>query len=62
MSNQYYYPDQAFALAYSMNKKNNIPVKSVKKRVQNSNFTGDWTYSEWKQLASINCNKTNRFS
>ena len=56
MSNQYYWPDQSYALAYDI--KNTInPVKKVPKKISNSNFTDDWNYSDWKQLESVNCKK-----
>jgi hypothetical protein len=59
MSNQYYWPEQAAALAYDMRNKNSINTdKEVQKIIQNPNFTGNWNYSDWKQLDPVNCKKT----
>lgn len=58
MSNQYYWPEQAAALAYDMRNKISINTnKEVPKIIQNPNFTGDWNYSDWKQLDPVNCKK-----
>ena len=43
-----------------MKNKNTInPDKEVSKIIKNPNFTGEWNYSEWKQLVPVNC-KTQR--
>ena len=58
MENKYSWPDQSFAMAYSMQDQYNLAIKPIPKGWQKSIFNGIGKYSEWKQLNITNCDKT----